>query len=98
MFILEITVLVAALKGISENTETLDGALSTAGWLAVDDLSPFVLTVGEGPWRRRLKHGRQYAGLLRLGRNGRVVDMPQSAQTAWCRVRLVGRVYAGEKR
>ena len=98
MFIREITVLVAAFKGISENAGTLDGALSTAGWLAADGLPPFVLTKGESPWRRRLKHGRQYAGLFRLGRKGRVVDLPQSAQTAWCRVRLVGRVCAGEKR
>ena len=45
IFIREITAWVAGLKGISENTEALDGALSTAGWLAVDDLSPFVLTV-----------------------------------------------------
>ena len=98
MFIREITVLVAAFKGIPENAGIPEGALSTAGWLAVGDLPPFVLAIGEGPWRRRLKHGRQYAGLPWIGRKGRVVDMPQSEQTAWCRVRLAGRVCAGEKR
>ena len=47
MFIREITALVAAFKGIPGNTGTLDGALSTACWFAVDDLPPFVLTIGE---------------------------------------------------
>jgi hypothetical protein len=98
MFIREIAALVADFKGISENISPLDGALSTACLLAVDDLLPFVLTIEECPWRRALKHEGQYTGLPWLGRKGRVADMPQSSQAAWCRVRLAGRRWAGEER
>lgn len=82
MFIREIAALVAAFRGISENTGPPDGALSTACVLVVDGLCPLVLTIEECPPRRALKHEGQYTGLPRLGRKGRVVDMPQSLQTA----------------
>ena len=91
MFIREIAALVAAFKGISENTEA--EASSTGGPFSVKDSPSGVLTGEEGPLRRALKHGRQYVGLSGLGRKGTVVDAPQSAQTAWRRWVRVDRIW-----
>ena len=46
---------------------------------------------GQAPWRRALKHERQYTGLPWVGRKGRVADILQSSQTAWYGARLDGR-------
>jgi hypothetical protein len=79
MSILEIAVLVVAFKDIPENTEEPEGRSTGVSF-----------AVAERPFRRALKHEAQYTGLEGSGRNGTVVDVPHSAQTAgWRCVRFV---------
>ena len=99
MFIREIAALVAAFIGIPANTESLSEVSSTVGLPGAGDVPlPVVLPIEELTRRRELKHGRQYTGLPWVGRKGRVVETPQSSQTAWCRLGLATRTWAGEDR
>ena len=80
IFIRAIAALVTGLMAIPGNTEAPAWVSSSVSGLMTDSF------VGEEkPVRRALKHDVQYTGLSWLGRKGTVVEVPQSAQTAWWR-------------
>lgn len=85
IFILEMAALVAPFNAMPENAVPSAEAPSAAGVLTGNDSLAGALTVEDRPSRRVLKHGEQYTGLSGLGRKGTVVDVSQSAQTAWWR-------------